>query len=58
VIYRLRCRNRRSRSIVVMHMGRHCGTRVRPLSALMFSNKSRACVKTPDLGKTSLTIDL
>jgi len=38
VIYRLRYRNRRSRSIVVMHMGRHCGTRVRPVSALMFSN--------------------
>jgi hypothetical protein len=40
VIYRLRFGNRRSRDGFVMHMGRQCGTRVRPLSALMFSNKS------------------
>ncbi len=41
VIYRLHIGNRRSRTLVVMyHMGRQCGTRVRPLSALMFSNKS------------------
>src|SRR5208283_4734214 len=50
VIYRLLFGNRRSRNEVVMyHMGRQCGTRVRPLSALMFPNKSRACVKSADL---------
>jgi hypothetical protein len=38
VIYRLRCGNRRCRNnLVIVHMGRHCGTRVRPGSALMFS---------------------
>ncbi|MGD0251963.1 MAG: hypothetical protein ABSC01_04645, partial [Verrucomicrobiota bacterium] len=39
MIYRLHWGNRRSRTFVVMHMGRQCGTRVRPVSALMFSNK-------------------
>jgi hypothetical protein len=41
VIYRLRRRNRRSRNdVVIVHMGRQCGTRVRPVSALMFSNQA------------------
>ncbi len=38
VSYRLRRANRRSRNnLVIVHMGRQCGTRVRLLSALMFS---------------------
>jgi len=31
-----------------MHMGRQCGTLGRLVSALMFSNKLRACVKSAD----------
>jgi hypothetical protein len=38
VIYRLPVGNRRSRKNALMHVGRHCGTRVRPVSAFMFSN--------------------
>ena len=41
----LSCRSNAGRNGVVIHMGRQCGTRVRPVSALMFSNKARVCVK-------------
>jgi len=41
VIYRLHCGNRGCRRICMFHSGRQCGTRVRPVSALMFSNKSQ-----------------
>jgi hypothetical protein len=40
VIYRLPDGSRRSRKNAFMHVGRHCGTRVRPVSAFMFSNKT------------------
>jgi hypothetical protein len=43
VSYRLRCGNRRCRNnFVIVHMGRHCGTHVRPVSALMFSLRRHA----------------
>ena len=34
----LSCTSNAGRTGVVIHMGRQCGTRVRPVSALMFSN--------------------
>ncbi len=54
VIYRLQCRNRRSRNVFVMHMGGEF-IRVLPhsLSALMFSNKSLQATRDGRLSSAS-----